>query len=102
DVRVGLGLPPAETHAIILPHVTRFNLAAAADARTRIAAALGGEGADRLAQMLAGFPIPQRLAEVGFDRAKTDFVTREVAAMKIIAPRKVSAEDARTLLTAAY
>jgi maleylacetate reductase len=98
----GLGLPHAETHAIILPHVTRFNLAAAADARTRIAAALGGEGADRLAQMLAGFPIPQRLAEVGFDRAKTDFVAREVAAMKIIAPRKVSAEDARTLLAAAY
>jgi maleylacetate reductase len=98
----GLGLPHAETHAIILPHVTRFNLAAAADARTRIAAAVGGEGADRLAQMLAGFPIPQRLAEVGFDRAKTDFVAREVAAMKIIAPRKVSAEDARTLLAAAY
>jgi maleylacetate reductase len=97
----GLGLPHAQTHAIILPHVTRFNLAAAADARTRIAAALGGEGADRLAQMLAGFPIPQRLAEVGFDRAKTDFVTQEVAALKITAPRKVSAEDVRTLLAAA-
>jgi maleylacetate reductase len=97
----GLGLPHAETHAIILPHVTRFNLAAAADARTRLAAALGGEGADRLAQMLAGFPIPQRLAEVGFDRAKTDFVAQEIAAMKILTPRKVSAEDARTLLAAA-
>jgi maleylacetate reductase len=97
----GLGLPHAETHAIILPHVTRFNLAAAADARTRLAAVLGGEGADRLAQMLAGFPIPQRLAEVGFDRAKTDFVAQEIAAMKILTPRKVSAEDARTLLAAA-
>jgi maleylacetate reductase len=98
----GLGLPHAETHAIILPHVTRFNLAAAADARTRIAAALGGEGADRLAQMLAGFPIPRRLAEVGFDRAKTDFVTQEIETMKILTPRKVSAEDVRTLLAAAY
>jgi len=97
----GLGLPHAETHAIILPHVTRFNLAAAADARTRLAAALGGEGADRLAQMLAGFPIPQRLSEVGFDRAKTGFVAQEIAAMKILAPRKVSAEDVRTLLAAA-
>ncbi len=28
----GLGLPHAETHAIILPHVTRFNLAAAPEA----------------------------------------------------------------------
>jgi len=98
----GLGLPHAETHAIILPHVTRFNLAAAADARTRLAAALGGEGADRLAQMLAGFPVPQRLTEVGFDRAKTDFVAQEIAAMKILAPREVSAEDVRTLLAAAH
>jgi maleylacetate reductase len=98
----GLGLPHAETHAIILPHVTRVNLAAAPEARTRLAAALGGEGAERLAEMLHGFPIPQRLAEVGFDRAKTDFVAQEIAAMKILAPRKVSAEDVRTLLAAAY
>jgi len=98
----GLGLPHAETHAIILPHVTRFNLEAATDARTRLVAALGGEGADRLAQMLAGFPIPQRLSEVGFDRAKTDFVAQQIAAMKILAPREVSAEDVRTLLAAAY
>ncbi len=58
--------------------------------------------ADRLAAMLRGFPIPQRLREVGFDRAKTDFVAREVAAMAISVPRKVSAEDVRTLLAAAY
>jgi alcohol dehydrogenase class IV len=97
----GLGMPHAETHAIILPHVTRFNLAAAVDARTRLAAALGGEGAERLAEMVAGFPIPQRLTEVGFDRAKTDFVAQEIAAMKILAPRKVSAEDVQALLAAA-
>jgi len=97
----GLGLPHAETHAIILPHVTRFNLAAAAQARTQLAAVLGGEGADRLAEMLRGFPIPQRLTEVGFDRAKTNFVAQEIAAMKILAPRKVLAEDVRTLLAAA-
>src|SRR5256712_3127741 len=78
----GLGLPHAETHAIILPHVTRFNLPAAADARTRLTAVLGGEGADRLAEMLRGFPIPQRLTEVGFDRAKTDFVAQEIAAFQ--------------------
>src|SRR6266446_5188949 len=98
----GLGLPHAETHAIILPHVTRFNLAAATDARSRLAAALGGEGADRLAQMLRGFPIPQRLGEVGFDRAKTDFVAQQIEGMKITAPRDVSAQDVRTLLAAAY
>ena len=98
----GLGLPHAESHAIILPHVTRFNLAAAPEARARLAAALDGDGADRLAAMLRGFPIPQRLLEVGFDRAKTDFVAREVEAMAISVPRKVSAEDVHTLLAAAY
>src|SRR6266545_6331838 len=97
----GLGLPHAETHAIILPHVMRFNLMAAEEARTRLAAVLGGDGADRLAQMLRGFPVPQRLVEVGFDRAKTDFVAQEIAAMAITAPRKVSADDVRTLLAAA-
>src|SRR6516162_2174269 len=98
----GLGLPHAESHAIILPHVTRFNLAAAPQAQARLAAALGGDGAERLAVLLRGFPIPQRLLEVGFDRAKTDFVAREVEAMAISVPRKVSAEDVRTLLAAAY
>jgi maleylacetate reductase len=97
----GLGLPHAETHAIILPHVTRFNLVAAEEARTRLAAALDGDGADRLAQMLRGFPIPQRLVEVGFDRRKTDFVAQEIAAMAIAVPRKVSADDVRALLAAA-
>ncbi len=101
----GLGLPHAETHAIILPHVARFNLAApaAADARARLAEALAAsDPADRLAAMLRGFPIPQRLGEVGFDRAKIDFVADEVAALSISAPRPVSAEDVRALLAAAY
>jgi maleylacetate reductase len=97
----GLGLPHAETHAIILPHVTRFNLAAAPDARARLADALGGDGADRLAQMLRGLPIPQKLSDVGFDRGKTDFVAAEIAKLAIAVPRAVSANDVRTLLAAA-
>jgi maleylacetate reductase len=108
----GLGLPHAETHAIILPHVMRFNLEAAPDARARLADALGGmpaiasaaagDPAERLAAMLRGFPIPQRLSEVGFDRAKIDFVATEMAAMKIAAPRSATAEDVRALLQFAY
>ena len=98
----GLGLPHAETHAIILPHVTRFNLAASPEAHARLAEALSGDPAERLALMLRGFPIPQRLAEVGFDRAKVDFVSGEVAAMSISAPRKASADDVRAVLAAAY
>ena len=97
----GLGLPHAETHAIILPHVTRFNLAAAPDARARLAAALGGEPAECLEAMLRGLPIPQRLSQVGFDPGKSDFVAQEIAALSIGVPRPVSAEDTRALLAAA-
>src|SRR5436305_3783108 len=64
----GLGLPHAETHAIILPHVTRFNLAAAAQARTQLAVALGDPPDEALFSMMRALPLPQRLSEVGFKR----------------------------------
>ncbi|HEY2530769.1 MAG TPA: maleylacetate reductase [Xanthobacteraceae bacterium] len=99
----GLGLPHAETHAIILPHVMRFNLKAAADAAARLRDALGAEKpADAVAAMLQRFPIPQRLRDVGFDPGKRDFVADEIAAAAITAPRPVSADDVRGLLAAAY
>jgi maleylacetate reductase len=99
----GLGLPHAETHAIILPHVVRFNLAAAKDAHARMADALGdADPAAALARMLAGFPIPQRLRDIGFDRSRIDFVASEIARMGIVAPRPAGAEDVQRLLQAAY
>src|SRR5215472_3505558 len=67
----GYGLPHAETHAIILPHVAHFNLASAPDARARLADALGSDDpAGKLAAMVKEFPIPQRLRDVGFVAAK--------------------------------
>jgi len=99
----GLGLPHAETHAIILPHVTRFNLSAAPEAHSRLADAFdANDPAQGLASMLGRFPIPQRLRELGFDQTKTDFVANEIAAMSVTVPRKAAAEDVRTLLNAAY
>ena len=99
----GLGLPHGEGHAIILPHVTRFNLAAAPQARARLAAALGADDpADKLAAMLAGFPIPHRLRDIGFDRGKIEFVASEMAKLAISVPRPVSGADVRELLAAAY
>jgi maleylacetate reductase len=98
----GLGLPHAETHAIILPHVTRFNLAAAPQARERLAAAVGEPPDARLFAMVRALPIPQRLSAVGLDRGKIDFVAREVAALALTTPRPVGAAEARALLEAAY
>ncbi len=99
----GLGLPHGESHAIILPHVTRFNLAAAPDARERLALALGADDpASRLAGMLEGFPIPHRLRDIGFDRGKIEFVAGEMVKFGISTPRTVSGADIRNLLAAAY
>ena len=98
----GYGLPHAETHAIILPHVARFNLAAAPEARARLADALGADDpADALARMVQGFPIPQRLRDVGFSEAKIADAAAQVAALAIKQPRPVSAEEAREILQGA-
>jgi alcohol dehydrogenase class IV len=43
-----LGLPHAETHAVVLPHALAYNAVAAPEAMRRIAAAAGGEDAPRL------------------------------------------------------
>jgi maleylacetate reductase len=99
----GLGLPHAEAHAIILPHVTRFNLEAATDAKMRLSEALDcDQPADAIARMLGRFPIPQRLREVGFDTGKSAFIGNEIASAAITSPRKVAAADVRDLLAAAY
>ena len=99
----GLGLPHAETHAIILPHVMRFNLSAAPESKARLGEALGnGDPADAIAAMLKTFPIPRRLRDLGFDRSKTDFAAGEIAAASIKSPRPASADDVRQILQAAY
>jgi maleylacetate reductase len=99
----GYGLPHAETHAIILPHVARFNLAAAPDARARLADAMrDAEPAEALAGMASSFPIPQRLREVGLAEEKIEDAAGQVAALGIKYPRPVSREDARAILQAAW
>ena len=98
----GFGLPHAETHAVILPHVTRFNLVEADEPAARLREVFGGEPAEALAAMLRSFPIPQRLRDVGFDPGKTDDAAAQAAALGLTVPRPASADDVRTLLSRAY
>jgi maleylacetate reductase len=99
----GFGLPHAEAHAIILPHVTRFNLPSAPEARERIADALGSnDAASRLQQMLKGFPIPQRLRDLGFDQDKIANAAEQIVALNIREPRPVKDVDVREVLAMAY
>lgn len=99
----GFGLPHAETHAIILPQVTRFNLAGSPEVEARLAAAFGGrDPAATLAAMLQAFPIPRRLSELGFDRTKIESAAEQVAAIGIRTPRPATAANVRALLTEAF
>jgi maleylacetate reductase len=98
----GYGLPHAETHAIILPHVARFNLAEATEAFARLADALGsGDPVTELVAMVQRLPIPHRLREIGFDAGRIDDAAAQVAALAIKEPRPVSADDVRQILRAA-
>jgi maleylacetate reductase len=99
----GFGLPHAETHAILLPAVARFNLAAAPEARARLAAALGNDDpAAALAALLKRFPIPQRLRDLGLAEAKLAAAAAEAAALGISVPRPVTTAEAEALLAAIY
>jgi alcohol dehydrogenase class IV len=82
----GLGLPHAETHAILLPHVTRFNAQADADASRRLREVFGQDDpALGIRADAGGFPIPQRLRDVGFSRDRIDFVAEEIAMLRAAA-----------------
>jgi maleylacetate reductase len=98
----GLGLPHAEAHAIILPHVTKFNLEAAPDANERLCDALEtNDPAHAIGVMMSKFPIPQGLHDIGFGHGKIDFVANEVAKLNLKGPRPASAQDVKAILEAA-
>jgi len=105
-----LGLPHAETHAVVLPHVAAFNLPASPDARRRISAALAGEsaghGADALGSLHALY------SDVGAPRALRELGMREqdiALAVDVILPtippsnpRPVDGRALAALLTDAW
>jgi len=98
----GYGLPHAETHAVLLPHTTRFNLCSGGDAPERLAETLqSADPAGALDKMIAAFGIPRRLRQLGFEESKIADAAEQIAALKIKAPRPVSRADAENILRAA-
>lgn len=71
----GLGLPHAQTHAIVLPHVLAFNAPGAPDAVSRIARALGVDDAVAgLRGVIEKAGIPRGLHELGLREEQLDEV----------------------------
>jgi maleylacetate reductase len=95
----GLGLPHAEVHAILLPHVTAFNGPAAPAALERIARALGtADAVAGLRELSAELGVPPSLAAVGLRAERVEEVARLVEEAQVRTPRPAGAEDVRGIV----
>lgn len=98
------GMPHAQTHATVLPHVLAFNAQHAPEAESRIAAAFGAdsavEGLDRLCSALGA---PSALKEYGFDEASIPEAARLILpAIPESNPHVVTIDDLERLLRAVW
>ena len=96
------GLPHAATHAVLLPHVVRYNTQAAPAAAATIASVLGvvdsSLGLLALAQRVGA---PTRLDALGFSPAYVDTAVDKLLTMPMQNPRKLERSALRALLSAA-
>lgn len=97
------GLPHAETHTVLLPHVAAFNEPAVPALRTRVAPALGaGDVAGGLTRLAARIGAPTSLAQIGLAEADLDAAVRLVLEKDLSDnPRHVGEAEARLILTGA-
>lgn len=91
--------PHAETHAVVLPYVTAFNIEAAADARLRLQQALGTDKiASALWQLGQSVGAPRSLAALGLSEADLDKTADLVTRSPYFNPRPITREAVRQLL----
>ncbi len=99
----GMGLPHAETHAIVLPYVTAFLVPAAPDAAARIERALGApDGATALWRLRERLALPAGLGEIGLDERLLPRAHELALAVAPAEPRKPTAAELERLLRDAY
>jgi len=99
----GLGLPHAETHAIVLPHAVRYNYDAAGDAMSRLERALRVRPAfQAIYDLETRLELPLRLAEIGMKEADLERAARIATEAPYPNPRKVEYGPVLALLRAAF
>ncbi|WP_018296990.1 maleylacetate reductase [Corynebacterium lubricantis] len=93
-------LPHAETHAIVLPNVLRFNAAAGERAHVdRLAEVFGTDAVEGLEDLYERIGAPRHLAEIGFKESDIpEAVERIVAVAPKDNPVEVTAENITELL----
>jgi maleylacetate reductase len=96
-------LPHAETHTVVLPHAVAYNAAAAPEAMTRTARALGTpSAADGLFDLAASLGAPVSLQALGMRREQLDQAADLAAQIPYYNPRPVTREGIRALLEDAF
>ena len=100
----GLGLPHGPMNAVCLPHSLRFNREAAAEALTKLSAAMGVSDPVEATAALGALSCPMRLRDYGVDREALPGIAEKVAVRPaaLANPRPASVEDIRALLLAAW
>jgi maleylacetate reductase len=97
------GLPHAETHAIVLPHVVAYNSLAAKESLRELASVLGhDDAAEGLRQLARRVGAPVALRDIGMLRADIDAATDSVLARPPWNPRAIEKSSLRGLLERAY
>jgi alcohol dehydrogenase class IV len=96
-------LPHAETHSIVLPHVTAFNSSAAPEAMGRIARALGTKSAPAgLYDLAASLGVKLALRDIGMKESDLDAAAEIATRNPYYNPRPISQAAIRTLLDDAF
>jgi alcohol dehydrogenase class IV len=96
-------LPHAETHAIVLPHATAYNAAAAPEAMARIARALGaGEAASGLHDLARRIGSPLALKDIGMPEEGLDKAADIAVSSPYPNPRPLDRAAIRHLLKNAW
>jgi alcohol dehydrogenase class IV len=99
----GLGLPHAETHAIVLPHAVRYNYDAARDAMQRISTAMGvSDPAVGIYELEKRLNLPLKLADIGMQEADIERAAKIAIQAPYPNPRKVEYEPVLKLLRDAF
>lgn len=97
------GLPHAETHAVLLPHTAAYNAPSAAEAMTRVAAALGGEDAPaELYELNRRLGVPRALRDLGMPEEGIEGAADLALRNAYWNPRPLVREELRDLIARAW
>ncbi|MEU8874636.1 maleylacetate reductase [Streptomyces javensis] len=97
------GLPHAETHTVVLPHVVAYNGPAAPEAMARIASALSSDGAaSGLSDFTGRLGAPRALRDLGMPESGIEQAAELIVRDGYWNPRPVERTAVRALLTRAW